>query len=111
LARTAFASQIRAYATHPNVEKAIFHVKNIHLGHLAKSFGLREAPTGLGKLVGKAKDASPAKGAKRPREEDPGTDSEVEEIKRVKQPRTGRALEGKGLRPATGNSRNEFNIA
>ncbi len=24
--------------------KKIFHVKNLHIGHVAKSFGLREAP-------------------------------------------------------------------
>ncbi|EJU04069.1 DEAD-domain-containing protein, partial [Dacryopinax primogenitus] len=44
LARRAYASHIRAYATHPSEEKHIFHVRNLHLGHLAKSFALREAP-------------------------------------------------------------------
>ena len=36
---------MRAYATHPSNEKHIFHVKNLHLGHLAKAFALREAPS------------------------------------------------------------------
>ena len=36
---------MRAYATHPSSEKHIFHVKNLHLGHLAKAFALREAPS------------------------------------------------------------------
>ncbi|CAH7686134.1 ATP-dependent RNA helicase dbp7 [Phakopsora pachyrhizi] len=44
LASIGFSSHIRAYATHPSEEKRFFHVKNLHLGHLAKSFGLREAP-------------------------------------------------------------------
>lgn len=35
---------MRAYATHPSDEKHIFHVRNLHIGHLAKSFALREAP-------------------------------------------------------------------
>lgn len=38
-------SIIRAYATHPHEEKAFFHVRNLHLGHLAKSLALREAPS------------------------------------------------------------------
>ena len=44
LARTAFLAHIRAYATHPASEKAIFHVNQLHLGHVAKAFALREAP-------------------------------------------------------------------
>lgn len=44
LARNAFASHIRAYATHPSSEKSMFNLKAVHLGHLAKSFGMREAP-------------------------------------------------------------------
>ena len=36
---------MRAYATHPSNEKHMFHIRHLHLGHLAKSFALREAPT------------------------------------------------------------------
>lgn len=35
---------MRAYATHPSNEKHIFHIRNLHMGHLAKAFALREAP-------------------------------------------------------------------
>ena len=35
---------MRAYATHPSEEKHLFHVRNLHLGHLAKAFALRETP-------------------------------------------------------------------
>ncbi|KAK4694489.1 ATP-dependent RNA helicase DDX31/DBP7, partial [Phenoliferia sp. Uapishka_3] len=45
LARNAFTSHIRAYATHPSSEKSMFNTKALHLGHLAKSFGMREAPS------------------------------------------------------------------
>ncbi|ORZ25660.1 P-loop containing nucleoside triphosphate hydrolase protein [Absidia repens] len=45
LARKAFWSSVRAYATHAASEKHVFHVKKLHLGHLAKSFALREAPS------------------------------------------------------------------
>jgi ATP-dependent RNA helicase DDX31/DBP7 len=49
-ARKAFQSHLRAYATHPSNEKHIFHVKNLHTGHLAKAFALRETPSGIGSL-------------------------------------------------------------
>lgn len=35
---------MRAYATHPSNEKHIFHIRHLHMGHLAKAFALREAP-------------------------------------------------------------------
>ncbi|KAI0344702.1 DEAD-domain-containing protein [Trametopsis cervina] len=47
-ARKAFLSHIRAYATHPSDEKHMFHVRHLHLGHLAKAFALREAPSVTG---------------------------------------------------------------
>jgi ATP-dependent RNA helicase DDX31/DBP7 len=47
VARQAFLSHVRAYATHPSAEKHIFHIRHLHLGHLAKAFALREAPTAV----------------------------------------------------------------
>ncbi|KIM26937.1 hypothetical protein M408DRAFT_71990 [Serendipita vermifera MAFF 305830] len=47
LARNGFKSHLRAYATHPSDEKHIFHVKNLHSGHLAKAFALRDAPSNM----------------------------------------------------------------
>lgn len=47
MAKRAFLSHVRAYATHSSTEKQIFHVKKLHLGHMAKSFGLREAPSNI----------------------------------------------------------------
>lgn len=48
LARKAFLSHVRAYATHSAEEKQYFNVRALHLGHLAKAFALREAPRSLG---------------------------------------------------------------
>ncbi len=47
-ARKAFRSHIRAYATHVRDERVFFDIMQLHLGHMAKSFGLREAPGGIG---------------------------------------------------------------
>lgn len=47
----AYQAFVRSYATYPSRVKDIFHVKFLHLGHLAKSFCLREAP---GTLTGTA---------------------------------------------------------
>ncbi|CCM01137.1 uncharacterized protein FIBRA_03185 [Fibroporia radiculosa] len=46
-ARKAYLSHMRAYATHPSDEKHIFHIRHLHLGHLAKAFALREAPSAV----------------------------------------------------------------
>lgn len=45
--RQAFRSFVRAYATHSMDTKGIFAVQSLHLGHVAKSFGLRESPKAL----------------------------------------------------------------
>ncbi|KAK3847340.1 MAG: P-loop containing nucleoside triphosphate hydrolase protein, partial [Linnemannia gamsii] len=47
IARGAFWAFVKSYATHPSSEKHIFHIKNLHLGHIAKSFALREAPSDI----------------------------------------------------------------
>ena len=44
LARTAFTSGVRAYSAHPRDLKPIFSMRDLHLGHFAKTFGLREPP-------------------------------------------------------------------
>lgn len=45
LAAAAFRSWVRAYAAHPAAVKDIFHVKRLHLGHVAHSFALTERPS------------------------------------------------------------------
>ncbi|KAF6173815.1 hypothetical protein GIB67_003816 [Kingdonia uniflora] len=49
LAKDAFCSWIRAYTAHRGELKAIFMVKKLHLGHVARSFGLREQPSLVGR--------------------------------------------------------------
>ncbi|PGH02411.1 ATP-dependent RNA helicase DBP7 [Helicocarpus griseus UAMH5409] len=44
MARRAYQSHIRAYATHIASERSMFNIKDLHLGHLAKSFALRDRP-------------------------------------------------------------------
>ncbi|OCH92326.1 DEAD-domain-containing protein [Obba rivulosa] len=61
LARKAFQSHMRAYATHPSDEKHIFHIRHLHLGHLAKAFALREAPSAVTGANNKSKSKSQAK--------------------------------------------------
>lgn len=44
MARRGYQSHVRAYATHVAAERGIFDIKQLHLGHLAKAFGLRDRP-------------------------------------------------------------------
>lgn len=67
----AFTSHIRAYATHLSAERQFFNVKLLHLGHLAKSFGLRETPKKLGKSVGLTFENSEGSSGKKGKKEDP----------------------------------------
>jgi ATP-dependent RNA helicase DDX31/DBP7 len=53
MAAKAYQSFIRSYATHTKVTKEIFHVKNLHLGHVAKSFGLKDPPSVVGRAMSK----------------------------------------------------------
>uniref|UniRef100_A0A8C1LM51 ATP-dependent RNA helicase n=1 Tax=Cyprinus carpio TaxID=7962 RepID=A0A8C1LM51_CYPCA len=50
-AKCALQSFLRAYTTYPSSLKHIFHIRSLHLGHAAKSFGLRDAPQGLGSSI------------------------------------------------------------
>jgi len=65
LARNGFRSRIRAYAAYPSAVKQIFHVRKLHLGHMAKSFGLREQPSLTGKKTKKEREDEAASGKKK----------------------------------------------
>lgn len=59
-----YNSHIRAYTTHVSTEKKYFNVKCLHLGHLAKTFGLRERPKVMGQQTknhGKDSNKKPGK--------------------------------------------------
>jgi ATP-dependent RNA helicase DDX31/DBP7 len=62
-ARQAFRSHIRAYATHVREERVYFDITQLHLGHLAKAFGLRETPGGIGGGVSRRTHKGGAAGA------------------------------------------------
>ncbi|KAJ2304107.1 ATP-dependent RNA helicase dbp7, partial [Coemansia sp. RSA 2706] len=71
LAKQAYLSSIRAYATHIVSERHIFHVKHLHFGHLAKAFALRETPNQVAQGKGnnaKADDTKKDKKDKREKE-------------------------------------------
>lgn len=52
LAKKAFTAHVRAYTTHSSAERSIFNLRELHLGHLAKAFALREAPKAITSAVG-----------------------------------------------------------
>lgn len=67
----ALQSFLRAYTVYPAHLKHIFHIRFLHLGHAAKSFGLRDAPQGLSSAGGpvarvhsKKRDQNQRKGAR-----------------------------------------------
>ncbi|RKU40969.1 ATP-dependent RNA helicase dbp7 [Coniochaeta pulveracea] len=89
-ARQAFKSHVRAYATHVKEERGYFDKNQLHLGHMAKSFGLREAPGGIGGGVSKKRNipasagghksfAGPGQGQKRKDRDDDVGDGAVDE--------------------------------
>ncbi|AMD19351.1 HBR450Wp [Eremothecium sinecaudum] len=49
-ATKAYTSHLRAYTTHISKEKVYFNLKYLHLGHIAKSFALRERPKAMSSL-------------------------------------------------------------
>ena len=54
LAKDAFRAHVRAYAAFPSAFKHIFHVKRLHLGHVAAAFGLKDPPQLIGASATKA---------------------------------------------------------
>ncbi|CAI9758895.1 unnamed protein product [Fraxinus pennsylvanica] len=53
LAKDSFCSWVRAYTAHRGELKQIFMVKKLHLGHVAKSFALKEQPSVVNKSLQK----------------------------------------------------------
>lgn len=49
LAKRGFCSWVRAYTAHRGDLKKIFMIKKLHLGHVAKSFALKQQPSLVGK--------------------------------------------------------------
>lgn len=53
LAKEAFSSWVRAYTAHRGELKQIFMVKKLHLGHVAKSFALKDQPSLVNRSIQK----------------------------------------------------------
>lgn len=51
LARDAFINFLRSYATHARIARYIFHPRKLHLGHVARAFGLEDAPSKVAVLA------------------------------------------------------------
>ncbi|PPR05848.1 hypothetical protein CVT26_010128 [Gymnopilus dilepis] len=117
LARNAFLSHMRAYATHPSSEKHIFHIRNLHLGHLAKAFALREAPKAVKAAGGGSKQVSklPKKQSHRAANKEKGEDwdrdhtGEAEKRMQAVVRAQGRLTKKGGVMASTGAS--EFQIS
>ncbi|EME78789.1 uncharacterized protein MYCFIDRAFT_43609 [Pseudocercospora fijiensis CIRAD86] len=62
-ARRAYQSHVRAYATHVSAERHIFNMQELHLGHLAKAFALRDKPGSI-RVPGSRPGVGAAKKAK-----------------------------------------------
>jgi ATP-dependent RNA helicase DDX31/DBP7 len=85
-ARRAYQSHVRAYATHVAAERGYFDIKQLHLGHLAKAFALRERPSGMkvpGLRTGAGRDSGKSTRARTAGKIEKKTDSGVVEIERV----------------------------
>lgn len=59
LALEAFQAFLRAYSIHAGELKAAFAVRSLHLGHVARSFALKDAPRSVRQAVSKPVDRAP----------------------------------------------------
>jgi ATP-dependent RNA helicase DDX31/DBP7 len=58
LASKAFQSWVGSYSCREKSTRSIFNVRMLHLGHIAKSFSLRDAPSSIGKKSSAGKGGS-----------------------------------------------------
>ncbi|SPJ74722.1 ATP-dependent RNA helicase DBP7 [Fusarium torulosum] len=84
LARNGFKSHIRAYATHTKEERKHFDISELHLGHTAKSYGLREAPGGIGAGVERKTKKRTNRGVEKDPEQAAGDERQNQNIIRKK---------------------------
>lgn len=72
-----FQAYCRAYATHAREVKYFFHVRNLHLGHVARAFVLGEKPAEWSQMIAELKAAKNAKEA-----DEEGKDGKARETKK-----------------------------
>ena len=53
LATKSFQAHLRSYTTHRGELRKIFSIKKLHIGHICKSFGIRETPTSVMSVIKK----------------------------------------------------------
>ena len=82
LARTAFLSHIRAYPTREKCVKHVFAAKALHLGHVARSFALRETPKHMGASFSSTANRTNKKNNNNSNKSTPNTTPTVETTKR-----------------------------
>jgi len=110
MARKAFASHLRAYATHPSDEKHIFHIRHLHLGHLAKSFALRDAPTAIsGHGKGRGTAGATRQGRRTRKRDEADGDGDQERRMHAAVRNQGRLVKKGGMMVSSGLS--EFQVA
>ncbi|XP_065364249.1 probable ATP-dependent RNA helicase CG8611 [Calliphora vicina] len=90
----AFVSWTKFYTTFPKELKPIFNVKNAHMGHFAKSFGLRDQPTSFTKKHSVPKPPPPTNRLTYT-ERDP---EKIKLEKKAKKHRFGTTVSGDGVR-------------
>ena len=112
LARRAFVGHVRAYATHSIVERSVFDVKELHLGHLAKAFALREKPSNMGR-GNSSKDLRGRSNGKRNRTRVGGQNANKDDVEAARGSAVSPIEAAKQMRKALNaiNPASEFNIA
>lgn len=78
LGRNGFKSHIRAYATHTKEERVHFDMTELHLGHVAKSFGLRDPPGGIGAGLDRKGKKKGGKAGQKGKDQDEDADMDPE---------------------------------
>jgi ATP-dependent RNA helicase DDX31/DBP7 len=66
LAVKAFQSYVRSYATHTKATRHIFNIKNLHLGHVSKSFGLLDTPATFSNVIKSHKEETKSNNIEKP---------------------------------------------
>ncbi|RMZ76713.1 hypothetical protein DV737_g4717, partial [Chaetothyriales sp. CBS 132003] len=84
LAKRAFQSHVRAYATHVSAERTFFDIKQLHLGHLAKAFALRDPPARMN-VAGMRTTAAPGKKKRSSRPDNNDGDNSGKQTKDTRQ--------------------------
>ncbi|BFZ55951.1 ATP-dependent RNA helicase dbp7 [Savitreella phatthalungensis] len=105
LSARAYQAHIRAYTTHTAAERKFFALHDLQLGHLAKVFGLREAPS---KITAHATgEAVSKKGKRAVRRKD---DDDMRRETAAERMRTTMAAQRKSMAMGVGGGADDYNL-